>query len=341
MKINLKSTMVNVKSPMVNVKSPMVNVRSAMINAKSPMVNAKNPMVSANKGVMVPENVSIIEGKNTGVALCGAKEKILKIASPIARKEHVCSICGKKILVGERYQSITLVRGKKIDVSKRHLSCHDTMKVNSEQGFQREVVINTKQLYDSFTFQEQMEIAFFPLVITELAWRYAFKVLDEAAAHKINETVKLSRAIRELRKKYLEDLKIDLDSRHLNTHNRAVDEFLDKNAIEFTKLYFSVNNEVKRIDAEIKYKELRTYAYISLAMIDALRRHNKSMNEVIAMRLSSNTRMRSILVPARTSVLGDCMEAFLSPLRYVNILHVDTAIKIILNKIRMSEFVIK
>lgn len=334
MKRNVKSTMTNVKSITTNVKFPMVNT-------KSPMVNVNTTILSANTGVMSPNNVSIIEGKNTGVAPTGVKEKILRIASPIARKEHVCSVCGKKILIGERYQSITLVRGKKIYVSKRHLSCHDTVKVNSEQDFQREVIINTKQLYNSFTFQEQMEIAFFPLVITEIAWRYAYKVLDEAAAHKINETVKLSRAVRELRKKYLDDLKIDLDSRHLSTLNRAVDEFLDNNAIEFTKLYFSVNNEVKRIDAEIKYKELRTYAYISLAMIDALRRHNKSMNDVIAERLSTNTRMRSILVPARTSVLGDCMEAFLSPLRYVNILHVDTAIKIILNKIRMSEFVIK
>lgn len=334
MKRNVKSTMTNVKSITTNVKIPMVNT-------KSPMVNVNSTMLSANTGVMSPNNVSIIEGKNAGVAPTGVKEKILRIASPIARKEHVCSVCGKKILIGERYQSITLVRGKNIDISKRHLSCHDTVKVNSEQDFQREVIINTKQLYNSFTFQEQMEIAFFPLVITEIAWRYAYKVLDEAAAHKINETVKLSRAVRELRKKYLDDLKIDLDSRHLNTLNRAVDEFLDNNAIEFTKLYFSVNNEVKRIDAEIKYKELRTYAYISLAMIDALRRHNKSMNDVIAERLSTNTRMRSILVPARTSVLGDCMEAFLSPLRYVNILHVDTAIKIILNKIRMSEFVIK
>lgn len=308
-------------------------------NVKTTMANAKSTMLLANTGVMNANNVIITQGKNTDVAPCGVKEQILKISSPIARKEHVCAICGKKILVGERYQSITIVKGNKMETCKRHTYCHETMKVTNDQSFHREVAINTKQLYNSFSYHEQMEIAFFPLVITELAWRYAFKVLDEAAAHKISETVKLSRAVRELRKKYIEDMQIDLDSWHMNNLFESVEEFHTETTIEFTQLYYSVNNEIKRRHADIDYKELKTYAYISLAMIDALRRHNKSMNEVIAKRLSVDTRMRSLLVPPRTSVLGECMEAFLSPVRYENISHVDTAIKIILNKIRQQEFV--
>ena len=40
--------------------------------------------------------------------------KILRIKNPVARKQHICDVCGKVIEKGERYQLATVVCDGKI-----------------------------------------------------------------------------------------------------------------------------------------------------------------------------------------------------------------------------------
>ena len=266
--------------------------------------------------------------------------KILGIKNPKARKEHVCEVCGGKIAKGERYQSITMTDGRKISVSKRHLKCHEQMKTSNESDFKKEMAIDTNKMLDVFSFKENMEIAFFPLVITEIAWNFAFKVLDLAARDKISETKKMSRAVKMLREKYVKDCMIDLDRKHFDHITESTEKFMETCGKDFTILYFSTNNELKRTSYDLPYLDMRTYAYMSLAMIDVLVEHNKNMDKLIQERLGDDTRLLSDGIPMTTKALKECMEAYMSPAQYVRINHIQTSIKILLNKISQCEFVL-
>lgn len=262
------------------------------------------------------------------------QEKILKITSPLARKSHVCAICGKQIEKGERYMNTAVLSGGRVVSRKQHADCH------TEESFRKGVSVDTRTLLDTFTFEENMQIAFFPLVITELAWLHAFKVLDLAARDKISETRKLSRAVREVRKKYVSDCGKDLDSAHMRHIEESTAQFHGKCATDFTLLYYSANNELKRTSYDLPYLEMRTYAYMSLAMLDALVEHNRKMNRLIASRLGLGSSLVVEKLPGTTLALRECMEAYMSPARYEKISHIQNSISVILNKISQCEFVI-
>ena len=71
----------------------------------------------------------------------------------------------------------------------------------TEKQFKESVRHDTDWMMKTFTFNENMMIAFVPLVISHLAWMYADKVMKYCAEHKIPETVKLSRAVKPVRMK--------------------------------------------------------------------------------------------------------------------------------------------
>lgn len=77
----------------------------------------------------------------------------------------------------------------------------------TEKQFKESVRHDTDWMMKTFTFNENMMIAFVPLVISHLAWVYAEKVMKYCAEHKIPETVKLSRAVKHVRQEYVDSLK--------------------------------------------------------------------------------------------------------------------------------------
>lgn len=266
--------------------------------------------------------------------------KILRVKNVLARKEHKCDVCGGTIQRGERYQSATVIQDGKIHTSKRHIQCHDEVKATSEQDFKKEIRLDTKKMMEVFSFDENMQIAFFPLVITELAWHFAYKTMEMAARDMVSETRKLSRVLKQLRKKYEEECMKDLDREHFDYMVTSTKKVIEKCETDLTLLFFSANSELKRTNYGLPYMDMRTYAYMSMAMVDALAAHNTKMNALIAERLGCDTRIMADAIPKSTRVLNECMAAYLAPAEYELIDHIQTSIKIILNKIQQCEFVI-
>lgn len=276
------------------------------------------------------------------------KEKILHTTTPKAMKEHTCQICGKPICKGERYLNIAYKVDGKLMNRKTHFGCSERkeqLMVSAipgvpvtEEQFKKQVHDDTMTMLKTFTFEENINIAFVPLIITEVAWHFAFKVLKYAADNRIEETKKLSRMVKDLRNQYLSECRKDLDMTHIEKMEKAGKEFVQKNQMDFVVLLYSLNNELKKQWADYAYLEMRTDACISMVMLKLLKEHNRRMDELMASKLGGE-------VPIYANPINDklwkCMDAFASPCTFKFDGHIETSMKIIQKKFGQIYFDVK
>ena len=151
----------------------------------------------------------------------------------------------------------------------------------TEKQFKESVRHDTDWMMKTFTFNENMMIAFVPLVISHLAWVYADKVMKYCAEHKIPETVKLSRAVKHVRQEYVDSLKKDLDARHIQHIEKQTEEFFKEYTSDFTIFWYCVNSQYKKQFPGDIYKDMKTDAFLGVLMCRFLVDHNKRMDKII------------------------------------------------------------
>lgn len=276
------------------------------------------------------------------------KERVLRISTPISRKEHVCAVCGKSIAKGDRYLNIAIKKGKMLVSRKTHLGCSekkDKPTINAmpgvpitEEQFKQQVHDDTLTMLQTFTFRENMNIAFVPLIITEVAWHYALKVVKFAADNRIDEVKKLSRTVRTLREEYISTCRKDLDNKHIEKLEIAANEFVALCRMDFTVLFYSLNNELKKQWSDYAYLDMRTDACIAMIILQLLKEHNRRMDSLMASKLGRDVpKYRNPI----NDKLWDCMEAYASPCKFKFDGHVETSMKIIRNKFDKIDFEVK
>ena len=205
---------------------------------------------------------------------------------------------------------------------------------NIEEQFRKKVHDDTLNMLQTFTFRENMDIAFTPLIITEWAWHYAFETMKLAACYHIEETKKLSRTVKMLRQKYMEECKKDLKSDHIL---KIIEESVRMREVmgkDLMILYFTVNNDLKRRWSELPYMDLRTNAYISVIMIQFLYEHNRRMDEIVESKMGSSKECKNPI----TDSLKTCMEAFVSPCKIEFSQNVKTSLAILKNNVNKIEW---
>lgn len=276
------------------------------------------------------------------------KEKILHTTTPKARKEHICQICGKSICIGERYLNIAYKADGKLMNRKTHFGCCEKKEqprvsaipgvLVTEEQFKHQVHDDTMKMLETFTFKENMNIAFVPLIITEVAWLYAMRVVKKAADNRIPETVKLSRTVRALREQYLSECSKDLDRKHIEKMEKSAEEFVKLCQTDFLLLFYSLNNELKKKWADYAFLDMRTDACIAMIVLQLLKEHNRHMDELMARKLGGD-------VPSYRNPINDklwsCMEAYASPCEFKFEGHVETSMKIIRKKFNQIDFEVK
>lgn len=276
------------------------------------------------------------------------KEKILHTTTPKARKEHTCQICGKPICKGERYLNIAYKMDGKLMNRKTHFECCEKKEhprvsaipgvFVTEEQFKHQVHNDTLTMLETFTFRENMNIAFVPLIITEVAWYYAMKVVKFAADNRIPETVKLSRAVKALREEYINTCRKDLDNKHIEKIEKAAENFVSLCSKDFMLLFFSLNNELKKRWTDYAFLDMRTDACIAIIVLQLLKEHNRRMDELMARKLGGD-------VPSYRNPINDklwsCMEAYASPCEFKFEGHVETSMKIIRKKFNQIDFEVK
>ena len=132
-----------------------------------------------------------------------------------------------------------------------------------------------------FSAKENENVSFVPLVVAEIAWHYAFKVLNYCGKYKIQDTKELTRAIRTLREHYRWMLSETLDFEHLRKVADETRKLMDNISSDMQILWFTVSNEIKLRYPNIEYEDMRVDAMISIMLLKYYRNHNAKMDKKI------------------------------------------------------------
>lgn len=130
-------------------------------------------------------------------------------------------------------------------------------------------------------------VAYIPYVLAEVVWDFADTVLNICATLKIQETKKLSRAVRELRTEYNRYRSKYIDAAHqaLEVEHREV--FIDANTPTLNEFCRQMREHITakygKVDADYMYMLLGTYE--ALAVLRALQLYvadcDRTINEAV------------------------------------------------------------
>lgn len=178
--------------------------------------------------------------------------------------------------------------------------------VFSEDKFKEGIKHDVHTMLETFTWKENMMIAFVPLVIAHLAFIYSDKVLEYCKEHRISETLKLSRAVKHIRQEYLSEMKKDLNAAHIRRIEEQTELFMQLYAHDFTILWWCVNGQYKRQFPDDPLKDMKTDAFVSVLMCRFLDKHNKRMDKIIAAKMGQANSIKNPYIDK----LETCMDAY-------------------------------
>lgn len=275
-------------------------------------------------------------------------DKIIKTYTPVARKNHICEVCGKPILIGEKYSKIVVKRKGKLINCNRHIGCgmgsnhieqaQPVPHYLDEQSFKAAVHLDTLNMLNTFSLQENMEIAFAPLIIAEVAWHYTFIALKKSADRRISKNIKISREIKNLREFYISECSKDLDRSHFKKLDNISEEFIKESSKDIFLLWFTLNTELKKNWYHIKDLDIVTDACVALVILEFLKKYDYNTNKMIAEH--SNTIIPIVENPSNKK-LNKLLNDFISPAKVVFNQHIEIAIGILNNKIKKIDYGIK
>ena len=172
----------------------------------------------------------------------------------------------------------------------------------TERQFKKLVADNTERMLETFTWEENMMIAFVPLIISKVAWVYAEKVLAYCAAHRLSEYKKHGRVVKMLRQEYLDTLAKDLDRRHVRHIETQTEQFIEEINHHLTILWLQANTYIKNAAGyEITHDTMRTDAMVAILMVRYLKAHDNRMNAIIEAKMGHS---ESITNPQMIDLAG-------------------------------------
>ena len=206
--------------------------------------------------------------------------------------------------------------------------------VFTETNFKKQVKNDVHTMLETFTWEENMMIAFVPLVISHIAWLYAEKVMKYCADHRIPETVKLSRAVKHVRQEYVGSLKKDLDAKHVSRIEEQTEQFCKLYANDFTIMWYCVNSEYCKRYPDDELLSMRTDAYVSILLCRFLVAHNKRMDKIIEAKMGF---AQSIKNPYMDK-LESCMDAYCGEYTIQNTDNINACLRILEKNIKSINF---
>lgn len=136
-----------------------------------------------------------------------------------------------------------------------------------------------------FTYREQMDVVFVPLIYNYISWSYARKSRRMAADERIELLKKLGRAFDHAETEYQRDLARDLDSHHIASIGIEAERFMKKHEANFDVLYHNVRTIFRNLFPTYPYHDLRINAIMAMLIIRLTDAHNRRMEDLVAQRM--------------------------------------------------------
>ena len=210
-----------------------------------------------------------------------------------------------------------------------------TMRPMSEASFKAIVRRDTQTMLNTFTWDENMMIAFVPLIISKVAWVYAEKAVKYCTDNRISEFKKLGRSVKELRQKYIDVLRLDLDYSHINRIETQTLQFMKECNYDLAILWYQVNQYIKTNAPDMPYDTMRTDAAVAVMMVRYLKAHNRRMDAIIASKMGQS---QSIDNPQMRSLEKLMMQYFPNDFKLETNTNLDLCAKIFANNLSKIEF---
>lgn len=203
-----------------------------------------------------------------------------------------------------------------------------------EEVFRQQVRKSVEQRLNVFTKQENFIMAIGPLVIADIAWKYADRTTQLAAKYRIDVLKKLSRTVKTLRERYDTMLRKDLNDDAIKRISTLSQTFRQTAANDFTILWLCANCDIKRILPDDTYTDMRTEALCGYVMLELIKYHNQKMDELIMQRCGHHDAAPNPTLDA----LSDALDAYISPDKLVLSQNARLSIKILYNKLSQMNF---
>lgn len=202
----------------------------------------------------------------------------------------------------------------------------------------KRIEATTLLLCSSLTKQEQSEIVFIPLLLENIAWRYAEKAMEQARDERVECLKKLSRTIKTvLRPQYERELKAFLDYNDMKRIDSCAEEFIALNATHFARLHFPIGNEFLRHYPTRKNAETQIHGITAKLLVKLAEKYRDSVDRLL---IERGITKESLPRTKTISALYASMDAFAGEegqFDYEN-KHIVTALEVIMKKIKEIEF---
>jgi hypothetical protein len=205
--------------------------------------------------------------------------------------------------------------------------------VETPETFKQLCHFDAQRIQRNFTEAEQIQIGYMPLIISHLAWKHVDETLFWAKHPQCDATKKLSRRVQKCKDGYEAFIRQDLDDLHYKSICWNTDKFYDAFLSDFKTLYNAAKVQVMKFYAD--RETMRTNAFISCLLIDAVKEQNRRIEQMLLQRLN-------YFEPIKTNpymlVLQALMEAFVGEVKLKPDFNIKIGIDILFNNLSRIEF---
>lgn len=154
-----------------------------------------------------------------------------------------------------------------------------------ETLFKQQIKNDVRELEQAFTWDEHMKISYVPLVLQVVAWNYAFKARQIAVDNRIPQTIKLSRAIKQIHKQWYDYIERDLSKQHIQQIEQAANEWEQDTGNDQMILWLQVQQAYLTQRPNAGYRDIRVYASCALLLAEFVVDYQKKIDVMVSERL--------------------------------------------------------
>lgn len=205
---------------------------------------------------------------------------------------------------------------------------------DADKAFRDKIADEMYQMTMRFTDKELFLMAYMSTVIQGFSWHYAMRVRDYCVTHRLAEFRHMSAQLKDMRAQYLRRLRGELKTIKADMVTAHAEGFMRLFEQDFTKLRFSLDNDIKRCYPKVTYQVMRTDAYMSRLMVRFYDVFQAEAGKAIRERMPC----RDTIPDPMMQGLDAMMDGFAGHMRVKESVNVKTGLCVILNRLRVCEF---